>query len=265
MTEKLFDRIIWDVRDGVGYITLARPEAGNALDESMGQALREAAKRLSEGAKSGEIRVGVLAAEGKVFSVGGDLREFAGAEDRGKQVQATADELHAGIAMLRAAEIPLVSVINGTAAGGGLGVALSGDIVIAAAEAKFVMAYTASGLTPDCGLTWVIAQRVSWPRAMDLALMNRVLTGVEAAEWGLVSRVVPAADLEAVVAKVVSTLRNGSTNAFAAAKGLMAQSRTQTLSDVMDLEAATIGKIIVSPDGVEGIDAFLGKRPPVFQ
>ncbi|MEW1819265.1 enoyl-CoA hydratase-related protein [Arthrobacter sp. NPDC080031] len=265
MAENLFDRITWEVVEGVARITLARPSAGNSLDQPMGMALRKAADRLSKGAATGEIRVGVLAAEGKVFSVGGDLREFAGADDRGAQVQATADELHAGIATLRSLEIPLVSVLHGTAAGGGLGVALAADIVLAAAEAKLVMAYTASGLTPDCGLTWVIPQRVSWARAMDLALMNRVLTGEEAAQWGLISRAVPAVDLQSEVDRIVSALRDGSGTAFSGAKRLMAQSATRTMAEEMDVEAATIREVIAAPDGVEGVNAFLEKRTPVYR
>jgi 2-(1,2-epoxy-1,2-dihydrophenyl)acetyl-CoA isomerase len=265
MPENILDRISYDVTGGVARIELTRTDAGNSLDQPMGRALREAASRLSAAADAGDVRVGVIAAQGKVFSVGGDLREFAGAGDRSAQVRATADELHAALGTLRSLDIPLVSVIQGTAAGGGLGLALSGDIVLAAAEAKLVMAYTASGLTPDTGLTWVIPRRVSWVRAMDLALTNRVLTGAEAAAWGLVSRAVPAPDLAAEVAKVVTALRDGSAGALAGAKRLMAQSHERTLTEEMDLEAATIADVIVAPDGIEGIDAFLAKRAPVYR
>jgi 2-(1,2-epoxy-1,2-dihydrophenyl)acetyl-CoA isomerase len=265
MPENILDRISYDVTDRVARIELSRADAWNSLDQRMGRALREAASRLSAGASAGEVRVGVIAAKGKAFSVGGDLREFAGAGDRAAQVRTTADELHAALTTLRSLAIPLISVIQGTAAGGGLGIALSGDIVLAASEAKLVMAYTASGLTPDCGLTWVIPRRVSWVRAMDLALTNRVLTGEQAAAWGLVSRAVPSQDLAAEVGNVVNALRGGSPGALADAKRLMAQSHERTIIEEMDLEAATIAKVIVEPDGVEGIDAFLAKRAPVYR
>ncbi|WP_406432127.1 enoyl-CoA hydratase-related protein [Streptomyces sp. NBC_00631] len=264
VTHVIHDRVAYQLVDHVARIELAHSGGHNSLDRPMGEALRIAAGRAADDAHRGDARVVVVCAQGRVFSVGGDLSDFAGADDRGAQIKATADELHAALAMIRRLRVPVVSVINGTAAGGGLGFALIGDIVIAANEAKLVMAYTASGLTPDCGVTWLVAARVSWPRAMDLALSNRVVTGAEAAEWGLVSRAVPAAELDAAVEAVVSTLRVGPTGALADTKRLMAESTGRGFVDQLDLEAATISRAIVSPDGIEGVDAFLAKRRPVF-
>ena len=259
------DRVTYDMADRVAYIELANPDAANSLDQRMGEALREAAERAAKDVATGAVRVVVVSAQGRLFSVGGDLGEFAGATDRGVAVKATADNLHAGLTTLRALEVPVVSVINGTAAGGGVGIALVGDIVIAAAEAKLVLAYTASGLTADCGLSWVIPNRLSWARAMDLALTNRVLTGAEAADWGLVSRAVPHADLDKAVADLVAGLRNGASNALTSTKRLMLEAMGRTMADQMNEEAATISRVIAEPDGVEGINAFLAKRRPTYQ
>jgi 2-(1,2-epoxy-1,2-dihydrophenyl)acetyl-CoA isomerase len=264
VSQEILERVTYTIADGVATIELARV-GGNALDQPMGEALHRAAVALAADVDAGSVRVAVVRAQGKAFSVGGDLNEFATADDRGVQVKATADQLHGALAILRGLTVPVLSVVQGTAAGGGLGFALVGDIVIAAAEAKLVMAYTASGLSPDCGLTWLIPQRLTWPQAMDLALCNRVLTGAEAAQLGLVSRAVPAADLDAEVASVIETLSSGSTAAFSATKRLMAQSQNHTVAEEMDIEAATIAQIIVGPDGVEGVDAFLAKRRPNFQ
>lgn len=264
MPENILDRISYEIVDHVARIELAHSAAHNGLDEAMGTALRTAAERAAKDAASGDARVVVVLAQGRVFSVGGDLGYFAGAEDRGAAIQATADGLHAGLATLRALPVPVVSVIHGTAAGGGLGIALAGDIVIAAEEAKLVMAYTTSGLTPDCGLTWVVSNRLSWVRAMDLALANRVLTGAEAAQWGLVSRAVPAAELDEAVGAVISSLRDGAAGAFTETKRLMAASQGRTFEDQLDIEAGTISQAIVGPEGVEGVDAFLAKRKPVY-
>ena len=265
MPVNVHDRITYELVDRVARIELAHGGAHNSLDLQMGRALHAAADRAAVDVGRGDARVVVVSAHGRAFSVGGDLAEFGGAADRGAQVKATADELHAGLAILRALEVPVVSVIHGTAAGGGLGIALIGDIVIAADEAKLVLAYTASGLTPDCGLTWVIPQRVSWVRAMDLALTNRVLTGAEAAQWGLVSRSVPGDELPATVEAVVSGLRDGASDALAHAKRLMAESAGRTAAAQMDQEAATISRLIAEPDGVEGVDAFLAKRAPAYR
>lgn len=264
MPEYINDRIAYNLIDQVARIELTRTQAGNGLDQSMGEAFHAAARRAADDVDAGAARVVLVTAQGPVFSVGGDLREFAGAEDRAAKVKATADELHAGLAILRDLRAPVVSVINGTAAGGGLGVGLIGDIVIAAAEANLVMAYTAVGLTPDCGLTWMIPNRLSWARTMDLALTNRVLTGAEAADWGLVSRVVPAEDLAAEVEAVVANLRHGASEALASAKLLMSESKARTFAEQLDEEAATISRLVVEPDGVEGLNAFLAKRQPAF-
>lgn len=265
MSESVVDRVEFGISDGVARIELARPDVGNRLDEAMARALRLSAERLRSAAAAGDVRVAVIAARGKVFSVGGDLGEFAAAEDRAATIQVVADELHAALRILEEVPVPVVSVVQGTAAGGGLGFALIGDIVLVAAEAKLVMAYTASGLTPDCGATWVIPRRVSRARAMDLALLNRVLTGEEAAAWGLASRAVPAADLPAEADKVVAILRDGPAGAFAGAKKLINESVTRSRAEQMDVESRTIGRIVVTPDAVEGVDAFLAKRPPVYR
>ena len=265
MPEDIHDRITYDLVDGVARIELAHSRAHNSLDRPMGRALRAAADKAADDAGHGKARVVVVSAQGRVFSVGGDLAEFSRAANRGAAVKATADDLHAGLATIRALEVPVVSVISGTAAGGGLGIALCGDIVIAAAEAKLVLAYTASGLTPDCGLTWVIPQRISWVRAMDLALTNRIITGAEAADWGLVSRAVPSDELATTVETVVATLRDGASDALAHAKRLAAESGGRTFRAQLDQEAATISRLIAEPDGIEGVNAFLAKRTPTYR
>ncbi|KRA28054.1 MULTISPECIES: enoyl-CoA hydratase/isomerase family protein [unclassified Nocardioides] len=265
MPEHIHDRITYDLVDRVARIELVHTRAHNSLDRQMGRALRTAADMAAADAARGDARVVVVSAQGRVFSVGGDLAEFGSAADRGAAVKATADDLHAGLAALRALDVPVVSVINGTAAGGGLGLALSGDIVIAAAEAKLVLAYTASGLTPDCGLTWVIPNRISWVRAMDLVLTNRVVTGAEAADWGLVSRAVPSEQLATVVESVVATLLDGASDALAHAKRLMAESAGRTLTAQLDQESSTIARLIAETDGIEGVDAFLAKRTPSYR
>lgn len=265
MLENIHDRITYELTDATARITLVHSAAHNSLDRRMGQALRAATDLAAGHARSGEARVVVVSAQGRVFSVGGDLAEFSRAPDRGSAVGATAEDLHAGLATLRSLEVPVVSVIGGTAAGGGLGIALSGDIVVAAEEAKLVLAYTASGLTPDCGLTWVIPQRISWVRAMDLVLTNRVLSGTEAAQWGLVSRAVPGAELAGTVEAVVASLRDGASDALVHAKRLMAESALRSFAEQMDQEAVTIARLIGEPDGVEGVDAFLAKRAPSYR
>ncbi|MFF3062881.1 enoyl-CoA hydratase/isomerase family protein, partial [Streptomyces sp. NPDC057909] len=196
--------------------------------------------------------------------VGGDLREFASAQDRGKKVTEVADELHCAILALRACAIPVVSVVHGTAAGGGIGMALAADVVLAASEAKLRLAYTAGGLTPDCGSTWVLARRLGSARALDLALTNRILTGFEAAQWGLVSRAVPAAELAAESEHVIESLRSGPVGAFAETKRLIDAAQHRSLVEQLHDESDTIGWQIGTREAIEGVTAFFEKRPANF-
>lgn len=263
MPELLRERVSWELRDGVARICLVRG-SGNALDLAMAQAFREAAELVVKGAEDGSVRAALLTAEGSTFCVGGDLREFAAAADRGATVRTIAHEAHHGVLALSGAPVPVVSVIQGTVAGGGIGLALAADIVLMAEEAALRLAYTAAGLSPDCGATWHLARRVGSARALDLALTNRVLTGAEAAAIGLVSRAVPSAELTSTAEALVAKLGSGPTDAYAQTKRLLAAAPDRQLADQLDDEAATIGTLIAAPNGVEGVDAFLAKRTPSF-
>ncbi|MGV9863369.1 enoyl-CoA hydratase/isomerase family protein [Rhodococcus koreensis] len=263
MSEVLHERVKWDLQDGVARITLA-DGSGNALDLAMSRGIREAAERVARGAAEGKVRVAVLAAEGPRFSVGGDLRDFATASAPGDHVRLCADELHQAILTLTDAAAPVVSIIHGTVAGGGIGIALAADIVVVAADAKIRAAYTAAGLSPDCGVTWVLARRLGTARALDLALTNRTLTGTEAAEWGLVSRAVQAHELDQVAEQIIAGLRSGPAGAYAQTKRLMLAAAHRDLATQLDDEAATVAKQFVGPEGAEGVRAFLEKRTPSF-
>jgi 2-(1,2-epoxy-1,2-dihydrophenyl)acetyl-CoA isomerase len=264
MPSEIMDRVSYDLADGVARIELARPDAGNALDLEMGEALREAAGRVASAAEAGTARVAVLSAQGKMFCVGGDLREFAAAADRGAYVSKTVDVLHEVLGIIHGLSIPVVSVVHGTAAGGGLGVALSADIVLVASQAKLLLAFSAIGLTPDSSTSWVLSRRLSWARIMDLLLTNRTLTGEEAEAWGLASRAVPLSELTAEAESVVATLRRGASTTLGAAKRLVAEAASRPLAEQLAIERDTVVAATVSADGIEGIDAFLAKRPPVF-
>lgn len=263
MSERINDRIDWTVQDGVARASLAYGR-GNALDMPMAEAILAATDRIAAGAADGSIRVAVLAAAGPVFCVGGDLRSFADADDRAGFVRREADILHRAILTLRAAPIPVVSVVHGTVAGGGIGVALAADVVLMAAEATMRLAYTAVGLSPDCGTSWLLAQRVGSARAADFALTNRDITGAQAADWGLVSRAVPSADLDATAGQIIAGLRRGPTAAYAATKRLLAAAPGRDLAEQLDDEAATVSQMAAGATGTEGINAFLGKRAPDF-
>ncbi|MFJ6423926.1 enoyl-CoA hydratase/isomerase family protein [Streptomyces hydrogenans] len=264
--ELLHDRVRW-VRDGtVARIELASPGTRNALDGAMALGLHEAAARLVEGAADGTLRVAVLTAQGPVFSVGGDLRWFADAPDPAERIAETAALLHETLHTLARVPLPVVSVVHGTVAGGGIGIALGADIVLAGSAAKLRVAYTAAGLSPDCGVSWLLARRVGLARALDLALTNRVVTAEELREWGLVSRVVEQESLADEAEEAVRILAGGSTPALAATKRLLREAGEppRELAARLGAEAASIADLLRGPDGREGLSAFLDKRVPVF-
>jgi 2-(1,2-epoxy-1,2-dihydrophenyl)acetyl-CoA isomerase len=142
--------------------------------------------------------------------------------------------------------------------------ALAADVVLMAEQAKMRLAYTAAGLSPDCGSTWALSRRLGPARALDLALTNRLLTGAEAAAWGLVSRAVAAEELGDVAQTVVDGLRTGPAEAYAQTKRLMSAGPHRDLASALADESATIGRLIVGTDATEGVDAFLQKRTPSF-
>lgn len=263
MTELVHDRVTWELDDGLATIILARPEAGNAFDTAMAHGLLEVATRAESGSRAGDVRAIVIAAQGSAFSVGGDLQQLGGSGDRAAEMERIAGTLHRALRLLADCEAPIISAVQGVAAGGGMGLALSADVVLAAPQAKFRMAYTAVGLSPDCGTTWVLPRVVGQARALDLALTNRVLTAEEAADWGLVSRVVHD-DLPAAAAALGQQLALGAGSALRATKRLLRSSLGSSLVEQLDREEASVTSLIVSADGVEGVDAFLGRRRPDF-
>jgi 2-(1,2-epoxy-1,2-dihydrophenyl)acetyl-CoA isomerase len=249
------DRIRVVVTDGVCRIRLSRPQHGNAIDLRMARAFLEAATKACDHVRSDAARVVVLEAEGKSFCVGGDLRFLSQAPS--ETLGSLADAMHRGISMLAATPAPVVSVVDGVAAGGGLGLALIADMVVASDRASLLSAYTAIGLSPDCGTSWQLARRLGPARAMDLVLTNRRLEADEALTWGLFNRVVPSADLTMAVDTVVTALARGSYDAITRAKALLYGAHSISLADHLDREAWALTRSATDGDGNAGIRAFV--------
>lgn len=179
--------------DGIGWITLARPEAANAVNLKTATSLEEA---VGQAAADPEVRVIVIDAEGPRFCAGGDVAAMAAADDKSAAVRVLAEHLDAVLLALDAAEKPVLAAVRGTVAGAGLGLVLACDLVIAARGTKLVTAYTSLGITPDCGVSWLLPRAVGQQRALELVLTGRPLSADEAQIWGLVTAVVDDADLE---------------------------------------------------------------------
>lgn len=249
--------------DGIGAIVFDRPEAANAIDMAFADGLAEAATEVTE---DPSVRAVLLRAIGKHFSVGGDLKDFAGLGDRvTPALRQLANRLHDAVLLLARLEVPLVVAIQGNAAGAGMSLALLGDVALAARSARFRVAYTAVGLTPDGGGSWMLPRLVGPRVAAELALSNRVVDADEAQRLGLVSRLVDDDELQAEAETLTRDLAKGAMGAYATTKRLLAVSATSTLEDHLVEEAIAISTAAGTPEGQEGIGAFMEKRTPKFR
>jgi 2-(1,2-epoxy-1,2-dihydrophenyl)acetyl-CoA isomerase len=246
----------------VASLTLHRPDALNAIDETMARELSEVAA-LCDADPS--VRVVLLTGAGKAFSVGGDLRSFA---DRGEAmpayVQAVARDVHAAISRFARMSAPVLAAVNGPAAGIGMSLVAACDLAIAAEGARFTLAYTRVGLTPDGAASYLLPRTLGLKRAMELALLNPTITAQQALDWGLVNRVVSAAELMPAARAWADELAAGPSGALASAKRLIRLSAGGDPETHMELEARAIAEAAGTPDGREGVRAFLEKRAPSF-
>ncbi len=257
-----YTAIQFEKKDNIAKITLDRPDSANALNIDLARDLMQASLECDEDA---DIRAVVLTGNGRMFCAGGDLKSFAA---QGARLPAHLKEvttyLHGAVSRFARMDAPLIGAVNGTAAGAGMSIACSCDIVFAGESAKFTMAYTRAGLTPDGSSTYFLPRIVGMKRALELAITNRLLSAKEAAEWGIVNRVVPDADLLAEAEKLATELAAGATGAFGGAKRLLHTGWTETLETQMENETQSIAARSKTDDGKEGIAAFIEKRAPHF-
>jgi 2-(1,2-epoxy-1,2-dihydrophenyl)acetyl-CoA isomerase len=255
--------LLFEVRDNVGYITLNRPEAANAINFELAKELASVSLHCDE---AQGVRAVLLTAAGRIFCGGGDLKSFAAQapENLPTHLKEVTFYLHKAIHRFARMNAPVVMAINGNAGGAGMSLALAGDITFAAESAKFTLAYTRVGLTPDGSSTYYLPRLVGIRRAMELALTNRTLTAREAEAMGLITRAVPDAELMEQANATALELAKGATTAFGGVKRLLYASANMPLGAQMELETEWIADAARSADAKEGITAFLAKRAPKF-
>jgi 2-(1,2-epoxy-1,2-dihydrophenyl)acetyl-CoA isomerase len=258
-----YTTLLFDVKDNIARITLNRPDSANALNAEMGKDLMHAALQCSE---DPNIRAVILTGAGRMFSGGGDLKSFAAHDENlAYHLKEVTTYLHAAVSRFTRMDAPVIAAVNGTAAGAGMSLACFCDLVLAAESAKFTMAYTRVGLTPDGSSTYFLPRIVGLKRALELTLTNRLLSAQEAQEWGIVNKVVPDAQLQAEADALAAQLVAGATGALGAAKRLLHSGWTETLETQMEHETQVIAARAHTADGREGIAAFLEKRAPQFK
>jgi len=253
--------------DGVATLTLNRPEALNTLDNELMVALVNAAVDV---AADESLRVVVLRGAGKHFMAGGDLKTFAAElsrspAERTAHFRLTIGRLHAAIEQFHRMPHPLVGQVHGAVAGFGLSLMNACDLVVASEDTYFAAAYRNIALTPDGGGSWSLPRSVGPRRAMEILLLAERFDARHALELGLVNRVVPLAELEATVAGLVAGLRAGPLTAIRNTRRLVRESLGRSLSQQLDAEAEALAACAGSDDFVEGITAFLEKRPARFR
>lgn len=252
----------YEVRNGVAHVRFARPEGANAINPSFARDLRAIMLAIEFDAAVKAISV---TAEGPVFCAGGDLKEFYAAGDGlPKLASDMLVDFHGAIYKMNRMPKPFVAGVRGAAGGAGLSIVSAFDLVVCGESAKFTMAYTRAGVTPDGTSSYFLARHIGLRRMLDLTLTNRVLSAREAEEWGLVNRVVPDAQVDQVTAELARQLAEGPSWALGQAKRIIYSGYDMPLEQAGELEAASITTAMSRRDAREGIAAFVEKRPPSF-
>ena len=258
-----FKTLEFEVRNQVAYITLNRPDSANSMDVQMSLDLMHASIECDE---NPDIRAVLITGNGKMFSAGGDLKSFLAAGDRIRHiVKEMTVYLHSAVSRFARMDPPVVIAVNGTAAGAGFSLAISGDLVLAARSAKFTMAYTAAALSPDGSSSYFLPRLVGLRRAQELMITNRVLTAETALDWGLVTQVHDNDVLMSEADKLVQSLAAGPTCAYGAVKSMLAETFTTGLEAQMERESRFIADMMGTRDAQHGIESFLNKAKPSYQ
>ena len=254
-----YETIDFKTDGGVARITLNRPDKLNSFNVAMHQELRDALDSL------GDARVLVLTGAGRGFCAGQDLNDRSVASDHPVDLGVTVETCwNPLIRRLAGLHQPVIARVNGVAAGAGANVALACDLVIAARSAKFIQSFTAIGLVPDSGGTWILPRLVGQARALGLALTGEPLSADQAAEWGLIWKAVDDDALDAEVDGLAAKLAALPPLGLAETKKMLRSTWSRTLEQELTEERNEMRRLGFTADYREGVAAFLEKRAPKF-
>lgn len=263
--EAMTDELLYDTAGSVATITFNRPDRMNTITPTM---LRDLSRRLLQADADADVRVIVLTGNGRAWCAGLDVGEAASGTgiggDGGAGATGEFDLRNAPPVVLNKIDTPTVAALNGGAAGYGMDLALGCDIRLAASNAKLSAAYTARGLVPESGGTWLLPRIVGWSKAAELLFTARTLTAADALELGIVSQVVEADELGAATAALTAEIAMNAPLAVRAAKRLMRHAMTEGLEDHVQRQYLALLPLFGTKDFQEGLASFLEKRPPSF-
>ena len=248
--------------DSAARILLNRPEALNAWNEQFGNDLLDAVTTV---AGNDSIRALLITGAGRGFSSGADLKEQRTASDGTPDLSSRLrDVYHPIIIGLREMPKPVVAAVNGPAVGIGCSLALAADLIVAAESAYFLLAFVNIGLVPDGGSTAFLPARVGYGRAAEMAMLGERVPADQALDWGLINRVVPDDDLAGAGDALVQLLAKGPTTSYAGSKQLLNRRLYAGLAEQLEAEADQQRQQGSTQDFIEGVTAFVEKRPPNF-
>jgi 2-(1,2-epoxy-1,2-dihydrophenyl)acetyl-CoA isomerase len=251
-------------RDGAAVkIALNRPERMNAWSEGLSQDLLAV---LRDVAADESVRAVLLTGNGRAFCSGADLKDGADDAVAGKLDTYTVLTrwYHPIVTTIREMPKPVVTAVNGPAAGAGLSLALAGDLVVAAESAYFMLAFVGIGLVPDGGASLFVPSRVGFARAAEMAMLGERVSAPKAVDWGLINAAWPDEEFVAKADALLAKLAAGPTRSYAGSKRELNHWLYDRMAAHLELEASIQREMATSADFIEGVSAFLQKRPPEF-
>ena len=256
------ETLVYEVADGVGTITLNRPEAMNATND---QLYRELSALLREIADDTQVGCVVVTGAGRGFCAGADVKAMNPDMKplaRRKRHRWILNDILRPLANL---EKPVIAAVNGPAVGAGFNMALAADVIIASEKAVFSQIFTRLGLVPDLGGMYLLTRVVGLNKAKELCFTARKIDAHEALALGIANRVVPAEQLMAVATDLAREIAAGPPTALAMIKTLLNQSSNSSLEQMLEFESYAQTIAYTTPEHREGVAAFREKRPPNFR
>lgn len=257
-----YETLLLSIENGLATLTLNRPEKLNALNKQLKSDLLAAIRHISH--KHSGVRCLLITGAGKAFCAGADLAEnmeSGGSRDAGADLMETYHPILLELAELR---MPVISAVNGAAAGAGMSIAIAADIVIAADTAYFLQAFINIGLVPDAGSTYILPRLIGEARAKAMMMLGEKVPASKAEEWGMIYKTVPESQLMTEASQVAEKLASAPTQALSSIRELLSSSSNNSFSEQLHAEAMAQRKASRSEDCLEGISAFLQKRAANF-
>jgi len=257
------DTILSDLHSDTLILTLSRPERANAFSHEMIQELREA---LDKAAADQSVRCVVLTGAGGSFSAGHDITDMLAAQGQDVSYREHLEQTYNPLVLqIRRLEKPVIAAINGPVAGAGLGVAMACDLRVAAETARFTVGFNGIGLVPDAAVSKLLPVLIGLGRATEFTFTNQPITAEQALDWGLVNYLVSPDDLVPFAEELAGRLASGPVGTFGLTKRLFNRTMLPDLEAALDYEGEIQEIAKIGAEHIEGVKAFLEKRPPKFK